>query len=225
MEKYANKEELNTKINEAVASIEQGETNGLTAMIKNTPTLLLRASEQHEQTRYQPGKQLVTYNGMDEQGNPIQETWGGGVADIKQDSVILKNEQPIQYPEAHELAGQDVKGFYNEDGKFVVDQDNGKTTLFNEYVSDVDFVKGAYGLEAKQEWQKGFKLQPSYMLQIPEETGDVAIITKSGTEINVTGGDYVIIDSKKGKVTSVHGCEKSWLEKTYIDLEEHLKTL
>ncbi len=225
MEKYTKNKQLNKQINQAVACIEQGDVDGLTAIIKNTPTHLLKASKQNQETRYQPGNQLVTYNGIDEQGNPIQETWGGGVADIKEDSVILKNAQPIQYPEQHGLAGQDVKGFYDQDGKFVVDQENGKTTLFNEYVSDVEFVKTAYGVEAKPEWQTGYKLQPSYVLQIPQELGNVEIITKQGTEINLTGGDYVIIDSKKGKVTSVHGCEKSWLNKTYINLEDHLKSL
>tara|TARA_Y100000310_G_scaffold308452_1_gene351572 strand:+ start:290 stop:976 length:687 start_codon:yes stop_codon:yes gene_type:complete len=226
MEQYANNATLNQRIVDAVSSIESGSpADGLTAMIKNAPAGILKASSTHEETRYRPGNQLVTYNGMDADGNPVQETWGGGVADITEDSVILRNVEPIRYAEGHELAGQEVKGFYDEDGKFHVDQENGKVTLFNEYVSDVEFVKGAYGVEPTETWQEGFKLQPSYAFEIPSDMGDVTITTKSGVEINLTGGDYVVIDAKKDKVTSVHGVEAGWLNRTYKNLEDHLKTL
>jgi hypothetical protein len=223
---YSNNARLNELIEGAVSSIEIGSSaEGLTAMIKNAPTGILKASSTHEESRYRPGNQLVTYNGMDADGKPVQETWGGGVADITEDSVILKNVEPIRCAEGHELAGKEVNGTYQEDGKFVVDQENGAVTLFNEYVSDVDFVKGAYGVEATEQWQTGFKLQPSYVLEIPTDMGDVTITTKSGVEINLTGGDYVVIDTKKDKVTSVHGCESGWLDKTYRNLEDHLRTL
>lgn len=223
---YSNNQKLEDMISTAVASIEAGTPNtSLTAMVKNSPTYILLASVNHAENRYQPGHQLVTYNGVDKEGNPIQETWGGGVAEIKADSVILRNAEPLRYPEGHELAGKEVRGFYQEDGRFVVDQKNGTTTLFNEYVSDVEFVKGAYGVQATEQLQTGLKLQPSYVMQIPSDIGQVAITTKSGVEINLSGGDYVVIDAKKNKVTSVHGCENSWLGRTYVSLESHLSTL
>lgn len=223
---YSNNKTLNDLIEKAIISVEEGKTlEGLTAMIKNSPTRILKASQNHKEKRYCPGNKLVTYNGIDQDGNPVQETWGGGVAEIKEDSVILKNEEPIKYSKEHKLAGSDVKGFYTEDNIFVVDQKNGNETLFNEYVSDVNFVKGAYGILATEKWQKGLKLQPSYVLEIPSELGSVAITTKSGVSINLNSRDYVVIDAKKGKVSSVHGCERSWLNKTYKNLEDHLKTL
>tara|TARA_Y100000310_G_C20513862_1_gene730204 strand:+ start:258 stop:947 length:690 start_codon:yes stop_codon:yes gene_type:complete len=223
---YSNNAKLNELIEGAVGSIEGGNSaEGLTAMIKNAPTGILKASSNHQESRYQPGNQLVTYNGIDDDGNPIQETWGGGVAYITEDSVILRNTESIKYTDKHQLAGQEVKGTYQEDGKFVVDQKNGDVTLFNEYVSDVGFVKGAYGVEANEQGQIGFKLQSSYVLEIPTDMENVTITTKSGVEINLTGGDYVVIDTKKDKVTSVHGCESGWLNKTYKNLEDHMKTL
>ena len=128
---YTENTTLNDLIESAVESVTSGSSNEtLTVMIKKSPTKILLASSQHIERRYQPGAKLVTYNGIDAQGNPIQETWGGGVAVIKDNSVILSNVNPLTYPEGHELAGQEVKGDYNEDGEFVVDQQNGNTTLF-----------------------------------------------------------------------------------------------
>jgi len=69
------------------------------------------------------------------------------------------------------------------------------------------------------------KLQPSYVLQIPLSVGKAAIVTKSGVEINLSGWDYVVIEAKKGKVLSVHGCERSWLKSTYVLLETHIQSL
>jgi hypothetical protein len=234
---YSKNQKLEELILDAISSIESGKPNeNLTAMVKNTPTHILLASPDHDEYRYQPGHTLVTYNGIDKDGNLIQETWGGGVAEIKENSVILKNAEPIKYKEDHKFAGQEVKGFYKKDGTFVIDQEkgtdrlfneyvSGETTLFNEYVTDFDFVKDAYGVSATTEWQSGLKLQPSYVFKIPSEMENVKVATKAGVEISLTGGDYIIIDSKKGKVISVHGCEKSWLDKTYVPLERYLSSL
>lgn len=223
---YTNNQKLEDMISIAVASIEAGSPHSsLTAMVKNAPTYILLASVNHTEARYQPKHQLVTYNSVDKDGTPIQETWGGGVAEIKTDSVILKNTEPLRYPKCHELEGKEVKGVYQEDGKFVVDQKGGTTTLYNEYVSDVEFVKCAYGVLATEQLQTGLKLQSSYVMQIPQGIGEVVITTKSGVEINLSSGDYVIIDAPKDKVKSVHGCENSWLDRTYVSLESYLSTL
>lgn len=221
---YSNNKQLDEIIQEAIVQIESGNsTNNLTAMIKKTPTYILLANETHDETRYTPGNQLVTYNGINQDGKPIQETWGGGIAQITEDSVILRNADSIKYPEGHNLAGKEVKGNYNPDGTFVVNQKKGKTTLFNEYVSDTNFVKNAYGKNATTVWQEAFKLEPSYVIQIPKNLENVDIKTNSGIEINLAGGDYVVIDTKKGKISSVHGCEKTWLDKTYVGLEAYMK--
>ena len=222
---YSTNQQLEAMIQQAVLSIEEGRPLPcLTPMIKNQLTMILLASSKHSETRYQPGNKLVTYNGISQDGTPIQETWGGGSAIISENSVILRNAQPIKYPQGHPLAGTEVRGSYKEDGTFEVDQ-NGLTVLYNEYVSDVKYVKGAYGIEANEQWQSGLKLQPSYVLQIPLSVGKAAIVTKSGVEINLSGWDYVVIEAKKGKVLSVHGCERSWLKSTYVLLETHIQSL
>lgn len=223
---YSNNKELNSMIETAVSSIESNaEMTGLVAMIKNAPTGILKASKEHKELRYRPGERLVTYNGIDEHGELVKETYGGGVAVITEDSVILRNPGAIKFPQFHEMFGKEVRGTYNNEGIFLVDPFQGEEELHNEYVSDVGFVKGAYGIEATTTWQTGFKLQPSYVMKIPEEMDSLKIITKSNIEINLQGGDFVVIDAKKGKVTSVHGVEKTWLKNTYIPLEEHLKSL
>lgn len=225
MMKYSNNSDLDALIALAVTSIENGNlVEGLSSMLKNQPTHILAASELHEEPRYRIGSKLVTYNGVSEDGMPIQETWGGGVAEIKADSVILSNKEPLKFPKGHPQEGEVVRGTYSEDGIFVVDS-NGTDILCNEYVSDREFVKGAYGIDASENWQIGLKLAPSYVMQIPEELDSVAIITGSGIEINLTGGDYVIVDVKKGKVSSVHGIERSWLDKTYVDLDTYRASL
>ncbi len=247
--RYSDNTELDARILAAVGRVEQGDVSGLTAMIKTVKTGILRADPSHPETRYQPGKKLVTYIGVKEDGSPIKETWGGGVAEIKEDSVILRNVEPIRYAKEHALEGREVRGFYNEEGAFAVDQKSGDTTLFNEYVSTVKFVagdptdpsdRGAYGVQPTLRWQEALKLQPSYAFSIPPELGAVTVRTEpgnDGVEIHLTGGDYVVVDLKKlgsedaaksgkvNKITSVHGGNKEWIERTYANLEDHLRGL
>ena len=219
VKEYSNIPALNDLIEQAVVSVEQGKKDGLVEMIKNSPTYILKASPNHKETRYHVGEQLVTYIGIEADGKPKRETYKDGKANIQEDSVILKNAEPIK-----NMHGQEMRGFYEKDGTFVVDE-KGTEVLFNEYVSNLKFVDENYKVQPTEQWQKGFKLQPSYILEIPADMKDIVIKTNSGAEIKLTGGDYVVIDSKKGKVSSVHGCERSWLNKTYVSLEEHLKTL
>jgi len=78
-------------IQQAILQIEQGQpVTGALKIIKTSPTQMLLAGSGHSENRYRPGNQLVTYNGVDSDGSPIQETWGGGVADIVEGSVILR---------------------------------------------------------------------------------------------------------------------------------------
>lgn len=216
---YTTNTTLQESIEQAVHTIQEGRPEGLEAMIKKTPTLILKADESHKTMRYRPGSKLITYTGIDENGQLIKETWGGGEATLDESSVVLKNVEPIKYPEGHTLAGKEVRGRYDRNGEFHIDEEG--EVLYNEYVSNMDFVRGAYGIEPNIAWKSGYKLDPSYVFEIPKFIGDVTITTASGIDIRLTGGDYVIIDTKKGKVKSVHGCEKNWLKKTYMGLEEY----
>lgn len=222
---------LNDVIAEAVASVEAGTPNStLAVMIKNTPTCILLASPDHHEMRYRPGNKLVTYNGVDENGNPIQETWGGGVATLAEDSVILRNPVALNFLPPHEEHSyrRDVRGSFAEDGTFVVDtaQPPVKGRLFNEYVSDVPFVTEAYGVTPTTRWKRGLKQQPIYVLQIPEGTEDTVVtdpFAKTKADLTVSAGDYVAIDFKKGRVISVHGCAKSWADRTFVPHADYVR--
>jgi len=218
---YCNNPKLEEKIKIIVTALEQGLTDEqleqlrIKKMIKATPTFILKANNKEgTPKRYQPGNQLVTYiDEFDKNSNPKIEAGDYATANIKKDSVILSN-GPIYYPKGHKYEGQQVKGFYDENGYFTVDQKNGTDLLNNEYVSDINFVKNAYGVDAKPTWEKGYKLDPSYLIQInnPDETG---LIGKN--KIRLETGGYIAIDTKKGKVVSVHAISKTDLEKTYMD--------
>ncbi len=233
---YSNNESLDELISNAVESIEQSAPlTKLTSMIKNAPTKILLASPNHGESRYQPGNELVTYTGIDDDNNLIRETWNDGVAVIKKNSVILRNSSPIMYGENSKNRTGVVQVAYSDDGtavpvvlpkKVVAVENNANLgTLYNEYVSDVDWVKNNYGVQATTQWQSGLKLQPSFVFEIPSTYGDVNVITKKGIEISLKGGDYVVLDAKNDKVSSVHGIAKSWLDKTYTNMETYLKSL
>ncbi len=209
---YSDNSLLNDLIKKNVDLIKDGKVKGFSVMIKNKPTLILKASKDHLEWRYRPGNKLITYTGV-KNGKLIKETWGGGVVDIKSDSVILKNSEPIK-----DDNGKEVRGYYKEGtSEFVIDS-KGNQFLFNEYVSDVGFVKSAYGVSPSNKWQEGFKRDPSYVFEIPNTVkgyGSINVITLDGVKIELSIGDFVVVDTKKGKVQSVHGIKKSWLNKTY----------
>ncbi|MDD5455835.1 MAG: hypothetical protein PHV30_02245 [Candidatus Margulisbacteria bacterium] len=226
--KYSNNGLLDVYIDKNVDLIKSGITTSfpiLEKVIKKTETGILLASKKHQEARFRPGNELTTYTGVDEKGIPIQETWGGGVATIKEGDVILKNASPITYPAGHILAGQQVKGYFDENNKFVVNQNSGQEKLYNEYVSDQKFVKEAYGIDADTSWKSGYKLVPSYAMKIPESIKDDVIIKTPNAEIHVKAGDYVILDTKKGQVISVQGIAGEWFDSTYINFQQYQEQL
>ncbi|MBI3032811.1 hypothetical protein HYY69_05015 [Candidatus Woesearchaeota archaeon] len=124
-----------------------------------------------------------------------------------------------------------MRGSFAEDGTFVVgdhrDQSKGEL-LCNEYVSDTGFVTTAYGVEPTTRWKRGLKLAPSFVLEVPQHADDTVVtdpfLAKS-PEVRVYAGDYVVLDVKKGKVFSVHGCKRTWLEETFVDYAKHMQNL
>lgn len=223
--RYSSNERLNTFIKEAVEHIQSGSTpEGAVKMKKNSPTGILKADPTNPQKRYQPGGKLVTYTGMDQDGNLIKESYGGGVADVKENSVILQNREPRRYPADFKdpsLAGKEIKGRYNDDGTFVVDP-KGDTFLYNEYVSDSDFVKGAYGVDVNKEdltWSTAIKLDPSFVIRNPGIEG-AEIIGKTGVKNELFKDSYIVFDArtKNGVTTvlSVHPITEKDLADTYV---------
>lgn len=227
---YSPDPKLEEMVRSAMQTINEGgdiAAAGLEKRIKATPTFIMRASESQPQKRYQPGNKLFTYNGVDAEGSLIRETYNDGVAELSDNSVILKNEAPIIYPEGHSLAGEQVKGYYADSGEFIIDQEHGDTYLYNEYVSTVEKVRDElYGIEANdQEWQSGFKLEPVYTFKIPDEIEDKAVVTDGGTEVRPGDGGSVVINTKKGKTTSIQAIAEDWLDRTYVPWDEYQEKL
>jgi len=248
--KYSNNVELEALISSAISCVESGTPNNtgieIYKVIKKTPTFLLAPNNQHKEERFHIGAKLVTFNGVDKNGKLIRETWDDGVAVLNDNSVILRNENPITYPDGHALAGQVVKGRYLKaqdhkeweqiekealaSGKvadpneilFEIDQ-NGPDMLFNEYVSDTGFVKDNYGIEVTTEWQKALKLEPSYAVHIPDDFLEVK--NAENLKISVQTGDYVMLSVKKGAVNDVFAITEDWLDQTYKDYDQHLEDL
>jgi hypothetical protein len=223
--KYSSNEELNIFIKNLIEKIQKGEIpDGAVKMKKNSPTKLLKADPSNAHKRYQPGGRLITYTGMNKDGDLIKETYGGGVADIKDNSVILQNQEPRRYPKDYmdpSLVGQPIKGEFNDDGTFVVDQ-NGETVLYNEYVSDTEFVKGAYGVDLNTEdiaWHTAIKLDPSFVIKNPGITG-AEIVGKNGVKNELFPDSYIVIDAKVKNeaitVQSVHPITEKDLADTYV---------
>lgn len=222
-ERLSDNPDLNREIDEVQRKIAVGDTAELERWIKNVPTLVLKADASHLENRYKPGSRLVTYTGVDESGKPIQETYNDGVAEITEDSVILRNIEPLKYPKGHPEEGQKVEGYYDENNAFVP-QKGGGAYLYNEYVSDTKWVKENYGIDATSEnFVPALKLQPSFMHKISDEKGDVMITSSKGSELHMHGGDYVVFDAKGTKITSRHAIAKEFLSgenATYIPYDQ-----
>jgi len=217
--------ELDEQVATAVEAINRGEepTNA-SKYIKIAPTGILLADASHAQPRYWPGSVLKTYV-VEENGNLKDETWGS--PEVKEGTVILSN-GPVKYHGSHPLAGQEVRGRYNPDGTFTIDQANGPDILQNEYLTDVEFVTNPanYGITPTTSWQQRSKTVPNYVIQIdPEAEGDFVVTTKSGTKINITGGDYVVINTKKGKADGQQGVQAAQFNATYVDYAGYMASL
>ena len=224
---------LNALLDEVETAIENDNLGvlkslGFKKMIKITETEIRKADQNSKEMRYKPGNKLITYTGIDDKGKPSRETWNNGIANIEEDSVILSN-GPIKYPKGHKYEGQVVKGFYNENGEFTIDQKKGTKILKNEYVSDVNYVKKAYGIDATTKLQKAVKLISSYVKKVGgdilEDGEDYIMIGKAN--IKVDRGGYIIVNvdetGEKPKFMGVAGITKEYLRSTYRDYDEYIK--
>jgi|GEM_PF-835497 len=207
----------------AVDALEAGsDPAGTRKVIKRVRTGIFSASPDNEEARYRPGSTLVTYSSVDKEGNLILLGGPGQKALIENDSVILRNEYPIRYPAGHPLADRVVRGDYQPDGTFVIDQTTGKDRLFNEYISGRDYVRDEFGMDPTPEWQFCRKLFPSFALAMPDSVeGDVLIRFQDMTT-PVHASDWVLLDARKSEVTSVRGIEDYWFKRTYLDYAEHI---
>ncbi len=206
--KYTSNKEIEEIIKKDVDNILNNNYIGLEKVVKNTPTELRLPG----QGRYEVGKTLVTYVGVDENNELIMETWGGGKAKIEKDSVILRNVEPIR-----DKKGDLVWVLYNENGEAKIVNENtpGAEILYNEYVSNTEFVEKFYKLEDKltdKKWVKGLKTKnPIFARQVDQ---DFVLALEEGSQIEVKKGGWLIYHAKEGKVT-VSAISEDWFEKTY----------
>lgn len=160
--------ELNNFLVNVVESISKGDVpqnEGWALFKKGSPTGVLPVSENNLRPRHRPDTVLTTYKGatLDSSGNLILDTENDpkyGNTLLTTEHAVLRNEQPIRYPVGHKLEGQEIKGYFNYEHKFIVVENpddpefiksfrsNGKElpiieTLYNEYASPT--AKDLYG--------------------------------------------------------------------------------
>ena len=134
---------------------------------------------------------------------------------IKEDTVILSNGD-VKYPDDApdiELRGLSVKGFYQKDGSFIIDQEKGTDTLQDEYLSNVSYVKDAYDVKASHIPVMAVKGGKSYAFQqAPDTTTD----SKGNTwEISKPIAYIIINTDKNGKIIDPSVVVNAVFERTY----------
>jgi hypothetical protein len=258
---------------DAVLPRHQNEKTSLTTYVINPDTVNDKNPLTYE--RFEVGNLHISYSGIDKNGNLISTVKEESTAVIKPNSVILQNPDPICYPKDHPLTIEEiektgdvnvkvkVKGYYvvrrekvldkktGEEfevkvSRFVVDQNYGDTFLVNEYVSDTDFVKRAYGPSREDlergsldsngnfdtPWLMRYRLDPSFVYKISEkdyehiiEAGlEPKIISDEGKEIKILPNGYIAFDTRNGEIRSMRAIEEGQFEDTYSSFEEYLKT-
>jgi len=240
---YCSNAIINDMITSAVTALQVQETpEGAEMWLKTAPTDIMAADASNEKPRHRPGNQLVTYKGVTSSGELDQETWGGGVATLEDDSVILRNQESLKFPDGHPKAGEEVHVTYADDGTAtIVEEDEpGAEVARNEYASTMNFVcgpeeqrdgtHGAYGVvPVAGQFTGATKLNPSAVLTVPDGVGGVEIKDLHATgagSATVGPGDVILIDTKRKvddatgeitgiQITSVRGVAKEWLRQTY----------
>jgi hypothetical protein len=217
---------IQERVKEAIDSIIAGTpVAGISKNIKAIPTGVLLASSEHVQPRYRPGNTLFTYTGMKPEGELVLEAGEYGQTKILETSVILNNIEPIRYPAGHALAGQVIRGVYTEAGVFVANETLDEV-LSNEWVSDINWVKENYGVEATTSRQYAFKLHPTFFMPVEGSWVGDYVIQAEGRHLQIGSDAAIAIDCrpKNGKlqVTSVHPITAEFQTK-YIPFDAAVK--
>lgn len=186
------------------------------------PTGILLASETHYEERYRPGSKHITW--IMEANGLKNETYGAESSDITPSSVILKNIDPLRYPDGHSLAGQIVMGKYQ--GEIFIPDPNGTEMLYNEWISDLQYVKDIYGVDATLEWQKEFKKVPTFVLQIPYFFGEINLVTAKEKRFSLSGGSYVGLQPKSASdntLVDIYPIQEEQFDTTYMPFSDFLR--
>ncbi len=239
--KYSPDPALNARMADLVEAINGGESP-LEVYVKTALTDLRLPDAKDASPRFRfwdgsgKGGKLNTYTGVDK-NNKLAEEVKYGRAQIKSDTVILRNTEPVRYSADHKLAGEIVFGYFKNNGKFVIKQKpdglisktlvsagyrNQREALYNEWTSDLAFTDKSYGGGLTKQWQARPKLDPVHMLPVTQDMGKVAIYSESGIQMDVAPGGAIGFVAKVGKpVHAWNVIEQQWLGDTYKPLANY----
>lgn len=183
----------------------------------------MKASESNGEHRFKVGNMLRTYV-INKHTGEIEEEVKYGRKILTDKHTIYKKRDPLFYGSNHpdpSKRGFPVMGHFEEDGTFTEDP-MGSEQLHNEYATDdVNHPVNKYGITpVSQRWQDAFAKIPSYLVEIPAEIGKVTVISTHGTKIEVSGGDFVVVDDFGGGKIGVQAIERSIAQKTYSAWED-----
>ena len=217
-------------------------------VIKAEGTMITLVCDKTENKRHQIGKKLITYSSVsiNEEGvvTPNIDVWTdtmGSINDeklssfseedkkkffseitLKENNVVLSNGD-VLYPndfKVKELAGKPVLGFYQEDGTFVVDQNNGTDRLQDEYISTKEYVESVYQIRPNEKPQVAYKAFPAYAFTPPKSyventEGKVWEYGKTITDVIVVSTD------KNGNIAGSSVVREQAFGETYMLWDEY----
>ena len=197
---------------------------GVEKVIKKAETKITLAAKNTINERHRHGKTIITYSSVPSDSSiktPNIDVWTDKLGSVDSDRfgsmseeekkellsqvtldeskehVVLSNGD-VLYPDDYdipELRGKPVKGFYQENGEFVIDQENGTDTLQDEYISNVSYVKDVYQIDPTISEQTAYKAFPAYAF-VPSNP-----VVLGGNKKWEYGGDIsdrIVISTKKG---------------------------
>lgn len=219
-------EQLAKTITEAIANAGESEPEfGDIAIekMRKKATWVMLASLNNPELRHRPGNMLRTYTGVRNEDGTLKDETYKGDSTVREGDIILRNRRggtdgQLVYPSDTSdpsLRGFPIKVRYEADGTAVEDI-NGED-VYEEYKSGdhENFKKKYDGAEPTEgKWQIVGSRIPSYIVEIPQDKGEVDIKTKDAT-IAVRGGDFIVIDDLGNGKTRVQGIEKGAKNDTY----------
>ena len=235
-------------INSIESSILAGEDpsvkyEGIKKLIKSEGTNITLAGGKN---RYAIGKNIITYSSIsikDGVITPDIDVWTNELGSLNSEkvasltpeeriifeaavilsknSVVLSNGS-IQYPEDFEiegLRGLDVKGTYQEDGSFIIDQEEGKDILQDEYISNREFIEKVYQIIPTETTQMGYKAFPVYGFK--PEAPKVKDFLNNIWEYAEVNKMICISTGKNGGIEGSSCISFQQFEKTYMEWDSY----
>jgi len=173
---------------------------------KTQKTEILLCHPTNENPRHRPGKKLETYTKLDEQLNLKCETYGDSLN--KENTVILRNIDPVKYPKWHHLAGEPVKVIYLEDGTarlpVTPEEKERAEVLHNEWASNVNYSLETYNHNPTLRWTAKLKLELCLAFKVSKKIAKEiksqnlkGIISSKEKSIGVYKNGWIVITTER----------------------------